>query len=270
MVTPLRVRNTLFALATILLALSAACGDNSKEESEAATPTIPTTFAETDPMTPSPIAGPCPKTSPRDSAGRFLVSLADPVCVDLRGLSAASVQLKVRDDLRSVLDIRSGETRYVVPSVDSPYGPTGCLHDKGFWLQVTVLLQGQQKPVGSAFVACSSNQDATGCGTPGDAPGGLQTSSGEGNDCLFWTDRSVGESGFRVEITYYNLDQVFSYLLPPNNNVFQVPAEAAPRLTESRERCLERKDVTLSVVAVFAGKQDEPVGERSIVAECRR
>jgi hypothetical protein len=143
------------------------------------------------------------------------------------------------------------------------------LADPQFSVNLTVSLAPAGEQIGRALVACQGQQTAEGCGVSDTNGFELRLSSEPGEPCIFW-EHTETEVGFRVELTYTRMSQVFAYVIPRDSTVFKVPFEAAPRLDESTETCLERKDVDLQVFALADGGGESLVGSRSIIGECHR
>lgn len=211
----------------------------------------------------------CPGAVARDSDGRFFVSLSDPICFDLSRYPDLSALLMTT----FVADYGVGNTpessMYAV-QLESPYGRAGCASDLGYALRITLEEGFDPAPLGGVVFGCGPQAAGAACDAPAETGDRLRLSGLGVAPCLAWDDTYVGELWFRVEITYYRIGTAFAYLVPPDTESFAVPSDAAPRLDESQEICLERKDVTISVVAVFPDGPERGVGARSIVAECER
>ncbi|MFQ5380404.1 MAG: hypothetical protein ACE5EF_02105, partial [Dehalococcoidia bacterium] len=89
----------------------------------------------------------------------------------------------------------------------------------------------------------------------------------EGLLCLQWEDRWRAETGFEVHLSYPREPLERTYALPPDSSDFVIPFEDQPRLDESLELCLRRKDYVLAVT-VLLPDSPEAVGEVAVVVEC--
>lgn len=87
-------------------------------------------------------------------------------------------------------------------------------------------------------------------------------------DCVYWVDEHANESGFRIELSYPNTGETFLYDVPANTVAFALPSEASPRLKESREQCLRRKDFQVLVYALFAQGPPVMVSGMAFNGEC--
>ena len=95
--------------------------------------------------------------------------------------------------------------------------------------------------------------------------------------CVAWVDRFAGEAGFRITLSYSQNSEsrsqsgeVFTHTTSPNEVEFIFPASDRPHLTADVATCLQRNSYQISVVAVFPGGREEPVGSFGSIVECAR
>ena len=106
---------------------------------------------------------------------------------------------------------------------------------------------------------------------------GAVQGTGFGPFCVAWVDRFAGEAGFRITLSYSQNSEsrsqsgeVFTYTTSPNEVEFIFPASDRPYLTADVATCLQRNSYQISVVAVFPGGREEPVGGFGSIVECAR
>ncbi len=218
------------------------------------------------------VSAPVPCTAARvfDDERRFAAELSKPVCLVLQARDGDYLVVKSSSRGSSIRVLTPGENRYVISPDDSPYGPRGCATDPSFSLELSVVTPSHPTPSATVLLACSPGDSPTNCPAGAGREGRLQTTTGAaGRVCLSWPGRPADEAAYRVEITYGRIGRVYAYLLPGRATAFLVPAEAGPELSESNERCLERKDVSVSLIALSADGSALGGDGFSIVAECR-
>lgn len=223
------------------------------------------------PPTVATVSPPVPCTTARffDDDRRFAAELSNPVCLVLQARDGDYLVVKPGNRGGSIQAMTPGENRYVVSLDDSPYGPRGCATDQSFSLELSVVTPSSQVPTATVLLACSLGDSPTVCPPGIGREGRLQrTTDGNGRLCLSWPGRVGDEAAYRVEITYIRIRRVFAYLLPGGATAFLVPDEAEPRLSESSERCLERKDVSVSLIALARDGSALGGDSFSIVGEC--
>lgn len=85
--------------------------------------------------------------------------------------------------------------------------------------------------------------------------------------CVVWVDKFEDEVGFQIILDYAQSDEHFIYESEPNITQLIVPFSDAPRLNESREQCLGRKDWQIQVIALRPSAE-YPVGSTAVNLEC--
>jgi hypothetical protein len=88
--------------------------------------------------------------------------------------------------------------------------------------------------------------------------------------CISWVDPYEDETGFRIVWEYINSGEIFVYEVGPGVTELFPAEEHAPRLGESREQCMRRKDFTLTVIALRPGLPggDKLIDQVAMIAEC--
>ena len=267
-------RSRAWLLAAFISIVSACGGDSrapAQSVSEPPPSFVPATVSAVPPAEAT-VSAPVPWTAARffDDERRFAAELSNPVCFVLQARDGDYIVVEPSNRGASIQVMTPGENRYVVSLDDSPYGPRGCATDQSFSLELSVVTPSRQTPTATVIVACSPGDSPTVCPPGIGREGRLQrTTGGNGRLCLSWPGRPADEAAYRVEITYGRISRVFAYLLPGSATAFLVPAEAGPRLSESVERCLERKDVSVSLIALALDGSALGGDSFSIVAECR-
>jgi hypothetical protein len=257
-------RGLVFLAIGALLAVAACGGDSARTTPVAQETPIPAAGSSA-----SPDAADCATATRRDGHAPepFVVFLGQPPCLDLSNNSDVAITFARVGRPETSKSLNSAVAALQIPDAYSPYGSDGCTTDPQFSVNLTLSLSPAAEAIGRALVACQGQQSDEGCGVPDTNGFELRLSSAAGNPCIFWED-TPNEVGYRIELTYTRISQVFAYVIPRDSSVFNVPFEAAPRLTESTETCLARKDVDLLVFALTDGGGESLIGSRSIIAEC--
>lgn len=74
--------------------------------------------------------------------------------------------------------------------------------------------------------------------------------------CIVWKDSSTKEiTGYRVELSYDNGNELFEYIAGLHGNQWIVPFEYRPRLDESQEQFMRRRSLSVSVYALRSGRE---------------
>ena len=266
-----RTRTLLFAA---FIAIVSACGGGSgapaRRDQEPLPSFAPATVSVVPPAEAT-VSVPVVCTTARffDDERRFAAELSNPVCLVLQARDGDYLVVKPSNRGASIQPMTPGENRYVVSLDDSPYGPRGCAMDQRFSLELSLVTPSNQTPSAVVLLACSPGDSPTDCPPGAGREGRLQSTTGaNGRLCLSWPGRPADEAAYRVEITYGRIGRVFAYLLPGSASAFLVPAEAEPRLSESVEKCLERKDVSVSLIALARDGSALGGDSFSIVGEC--
>lgn len=85
--------------------------------------------------------------------------------------------------------------------------------------------------------------------------------------CIVWIDKFTDETGFQIVLEYPQSGEQFVYETEANVTQFLVPQADAPRLAESQEQCLKRKDWQVKVAALRPGGL-HPFAETAVTIEC--
>lgn len=85
--------------------------------------------------------------------------------------------------------------------------------------------------------------------------------------CIVWVDKFDDESGFHIVLQYDRSGEHFVYVVGPDMTQLVVPEADAPRLNESLEQCLQRKDWQITVIALRSGSE-YPFGGMAATVEC--
>ena len=261
------------AVAGVAMVMAAAgCHDDREPHSTATLSATLSPPGSSEHSSPTAEPGSCATAVARDDKGWLLLALGDPSCVTVAPeASASQITVAVESDGEPLFS-SSGDraSTVVLPDTAGPYGPSGCPPGKNFELTAQAATAGTVSSEARVLLACGPHPPTEACGEPTGlrGPGDIGVSGTEDNVCLFWLDPSDDETSFRVEVTYPRGGLVFAYLVPGNTTVFRLPAEAAPRLSESPARCLTRKDVDVRVYAVAPGFE-RLAGISATVAECR-
>jgi hypothetical protein len=85
--------------------------------------------------------------------------------------------------------------------------------------------------------------------------------------CISWVNPYNDETGFRIVWEYINSGEIFVYEVGPGVTELFPPEEHAPRMGESREQCMRRKDFTLTIIALRPGGENR-IDQVGMIAEC--
>mgnify|MGYP006921586399 CR=1 FL=1 len=85
--------------------------------------------------------------------------------------------------------------------------------------------------------------------------------------CVVWLDQFDDELGFTVHLEYFQSGERFVYAVEPNVTQLIVPEDDSPRLAESFEQCVRRKDYTITVVALRPNGEQQ-INKLTVNVEC--
>lgn len=85
--------------------------------------------------------------------------------------------------------------------------------------------------------------------------------------CIVWVDKFDDESSFQIVLQYDRSGEHFIYVVRPDITQLVVPETDAPRLNESLEQCLRRKDWQITVIALRSGSE-YPFAGMAATVEC--
>ena len=192
----------------------------------------------------------------------MLGSFAGQACVIWRGAGAARVIVEAGSFATdvpptSVVTFDAVTSPFVFPSGVLPGIRPGqpCFErDGGYRVRVEAVtgesIGGEERYTCSYAViladGCSVSAARSGPFGLGRIPG---VPPGQPSACIAWPDRRGDETGFRIELTYPNSGEKFTYLVPPGTVEF-VPPEADTRGVGSFPAGLGRKDWSVTVVAL--------------------
>ncbi len=119
-------------------------------------------------------------------------------------------------------------------------------------------------------ITCLGSGAGAGCPAIEAAPEGIASRvRSDGRRCIYWADRVPDEAWYIVELTYHRMKHVFAYVLPPGSAMMALPREAEPvPASVSVERCLDTKDVTITVTAVLPNQRATVIAVLPIIGEC--